>query len=120
MSGIPWSEILISLLLLVGTFTTVVGATGLIKFPDVYNRLHATGKNSTLGITAILVAGTIFFSVEFGLTLKLLLAIPFLFWTGSAGVHMIAGAAHRTGPDMAPETIRDDLEPKAGVTTRKE
>ncbi|MFZ5815581.1 MAG: monovalent cation/H(+) antiporter subunit G [Bacillota bacterium] len=109
------SEILISIFLLFGTFMALLGATGLLRFPDVYNRMHASGMSTTLGTTAIVIGGTIYFSVHDGLTLKLLLVIPFLFWTASAGTYMTARAAHRTGPNLAPETIRDDLQEKAGT-----
>lgn len=108
------SEIVISALLLFGTFMALLGTFGLVRFPDVYNRMHASGMSTTLGTTAVVIAGVIYFSFEFGLTLKLVLVIPFLFWTASAGTYMTARAAHRTGPDLAPETIRDDLKEKAG------
>lgn len=109
------SEILISVFLLFGTFMALLGVTGLVRFPDVYNRMHASGMSTTLGTVAVVIAGTIYFSLEFGLTLKLLLVIPFLFWTASAGTYMIARAAHRTGPNLAGQTIRDDLKDKAGT-----
>ncbi|MFZ5824850.1 MAG: monovalent cation/H(+) antiporter subunit G [Bacillota bacterium] len=109
------SEILISIFLLFGTFMALLGAAGLIRLPDVYNRMHASGMSTTLGTTAVVIGGTIYFSLHFGLTLKLLLVIPFLFWTASAGTYMIAQAAHRTGPNLATETVRDDLKDRAGT-----
>ncbi len=105
---------MISILLVLGTAMALLGTLGLVRFPDVYNRMHASGMSSTLGTTFVVIGGVIYFSYEFGLTLKLLLVIPFLFWTASAGTYMTARAAHRTGPNMAPETIRDDLKEKAG------
>lgn len=109
------SEILISLLLILGTVTVLLGASGVFRLPDVYNRMHGAGMNSTMGVFFIMVAGTIFFSVTEGLTLKLLLVVPFLYWTASAGTVMLARAAHRTGSPLAKETIRDDLEAKRGT-----
>jgi multicomponent Na+:H+ antiporter subunit G len=108
-------ELVISFLLLAGSITVLVGAIGVIRFPDVYNRMHATSKNTTLGAISILLGATIWFSFEFGLTLKLLLALPFLFWTASAGAFMIGRAAHRTGTPMARTTVRDDLATKKGI-----
>lgn len=109
------SEVFISLLLLFGSTLVLFGAVLLNRFPDVYGRMAATGKIGSLGLSSILVAGTIFFSVEDGLTLKLLLVLPFLYWTASAGAFTIGRAAHRTGPDLAPETIRDDLAARGGT-----
>lgn len=114
------SEILISLLLLSGTGLALVGAIGLVRFPDVYNRVHSTGKSATLGLVGILLAGTLYFSLRDGFTLKLLLVVPFLFWTASAGGYAIGRAAHRTGPALAPETIRDDLGARAGILRARE
>lgn len=114
------SDLISSLLLLLGTFLSLLAAVGLIRFPDVYNRIHASGKSLALGLTLILIAGTIFFSVRGEPTLKLLLVIPFLYWTASAGAFVIARAAHRTGPGLAPQTIRDDLAHRAGELTKKE
>lgn len=113
------SEILISLLLLVGTVFALLGAIGLVRFPDFYNRTHATGKTTTLGIAGVVLAGTIYFSLQEGLTLKLLLVIPFLYWTSTAGGFMLRRAAHRTGTPLAPETVRDDLRHKAGVARER-
>ena len=109
------SEILISIFVAIGTFFLLAGTIGLARFPDVYNRIHAAGKGTTLGLTGILIGATIFFSIHFGLTLKLLLVIPFLFWTAPAGMFMMGRAAHRTGPQMAKETIRDDISGQAGT-----
>lgn len=109
------SEILISIFLLFGTLMALLGVIGLVRLPDVYNRMHASGMSTTLGTVSVVIGGTIYFSIHFGLTLKLLLVIPFLFWTASAGTYMIARAAHRVGPNLAPETIRDDLKDKAGT-----
>lgn len=108
------SEILSSIFLLFGTFMAMLGTFGLVRFPDVYNRMHASGMSSTMGTVSVVIAGVIYFSFEFGVTLKLLLVIPFLFWTASAGAYMVGRAAHRTGPDLAPVTIRDDLKDRAG------
>lgn len=109
------SEILISLLLIMGTVTVMIGAVGLYRLPDTYTRMHATGMNSTLGVLLIVLAGTIFFTITEGLTLKLFLVVPSLYWTASAGSVMIARAAHRTGTPLARQTIRDDLAEKRGT-----
>lgn len=103
-------EILISVLLLTGATATLLGAIGVVKFRDVYTRMHSTDQGATLGLVGVITAGTIFFSVETGLTLKLLLVIPFLFATAPVGAFLLARAALRTGPNMTSDTMRDDLE----------
>lgn len=114
-----WIDVLVSLFLLIGTVFLLTGAIGLNRFPDVYNRIHASGKSTTLGLTSILIGATIWFSSHFGVTLRLLLVIPFIFWTASAGAHMISRAAHRVGPALAPETVRDDLAKHGGTVKER-
>jgi multicomponent Na+:H+ antiporter subunit G len=114
------SETIISILLILSGLLSLLGALGLVRFPDSYNRIHSSGKSTTLGTTFAVIAGAIYFSLTDGLNLKLLLVIPFLFWTASAGAFMIGRAAHRTGPNLAPSTIRDDLSREAGTVKEQE
>ena len=41
-----------------GTLFSVVGILGLIRLPDVYSRLQATGKVAVFGVVLLLVAAT--------------------------------------------------------------
>ncbi|HWT80996.1 MAG TPA: monovalent cation/H(+) antiporter subunit G, partial [Candidatus Methylomirabilis sp.] len=50
-------EVVPALLLLAGTFLIVLTGIGLLRFPDVYCRMHAAGKAGTLGVACI-VLGT--------------------------------------------------------------
>jgi len=83
-------------LVVVGAFFLTVGTIGLLRLPNVYNRMHATSKPTTLGTAAIFLAGF----VEFGPGsegLTALIGIGFLFLTVPTGSHMIARAAERIG-----------------------
>lgn len=119
MSG-TWTDLIVAALLVIGGLFALIGAIGITRFPDVYNRMHGSGISSTAGLPAILLAGTIYFSVHHGLTVKLLIFLPFLLWTGAAGTFMLGRAAHHTGPGLAPQTVRDDMEPLAGKLQAKE
>jgi multicomponent Na+:H+ antiporter subunit G len=44
------SYLIAVLAVLVGTFFSVVGIIGLVRLPDVYARMHATGKVSSFGV----------------------------------------------------------------------
>ncbi|MBZ6495969.1 monovalent cation/H(+) antiporter subunit G [Natrinema longum] len=88
--------IVVIALLVVGTFFLTVGTIGLLRLPNVYNRMHATSKPTTLGTAAIFLAGFAHFGPgEEGLTA--LIGIAFLFLTVPTGSHMIARAAERIG-----------------------
>ena len=41
---------------IIGTFFSVVGVVGYIRLPDVYTRLHTTGKISVFGVAMLLIA----------------------------------------------------------------
>jgi len=45
----------------VGTFFLTVGTIGLLRLPNVYNRMHATSKPATIGTVAIFLAGFVYF-----------------------------------------------------------
>ncbi|HET8903838.1 MAG TPA: Na+/H+ antiporter subunit G [Saccharospirillum sp.] len=87
-------EWLIIILLLLGAFFLMVGSIGLAKLPDFYTRLHAPTKASTLGIGALLIASTVFFSVnQDGISVKELVITLFLFITAPITAHMMGKAA---------------------------
>lgn len=88
------SEIMISLLIVIGAIFTLVGSIGLVKLPDFYMRLHAPTKATTLGVGAILMASAVFFSLtDEGLSLHELLITLFLFITAPVSAHLMAKAA---------------------------
>jgi multicomponent K+:H+ antiporter subunit G len=87
-------EILISLLVLIGAFFTLVGSIGLAKLPDFFTRLHAPTKATTLGVGSILIASTIYFSIKTGeLSLHEILITLFLFITAPISAHLMAKSA---------------------------
>lgn len=87
---------LVVALIVVGVFFLTVGTIGLLRLPNVYNRMHATSKPTTLGTAAIFLAGFVHFGPgNEGLTS--LIGIVFLFLTVPTGAHMIARSAERIG-----------------------
>ncbi len=94
-------DALVVLLLIGGTFFTVVGTIGLLRFPDFYTRLHATGKCDTLGEGLIILGAVIYHIVHYSETLlvpiKLLFLIFFIFIANPTATHAIVKAAYETG-----------------------
>ena len=79
-------------LLLVGSAFAFIGTLGLLRLPDVYSRMHATGITDTLG-AALILAGL---GVQAGLslvTVKLVFIGLFLFFTSPPTPHAVAAAA---------------------------
>jgi multicomponent Na+:H+ antiporter subunit G len=87
-------QVLGSLLFLVGAFFVFVGALGVLRMPDVYNKLQAGTKATTLGFVS-LALGLLCFQPAW--TLKILLIAFFVLVTNPIGSHALARAAKNTG-----------------------
>lgn len=89
-------ETLSTLLLCLGAFFYFAGTLGLLRFPDIYSRLHALAKADNLGLGCILL-GLALQAETLASALKLLLIWP-LALAASAGVsYAIARRADRLG-----------------------
>ena len=101
-------EIITSLFLVSGGTFMFLAALGLVRMPDVFMRLQATTKASTLGVGSLLLATATYFG-EVDITARSLLVLAFVFITAPAGAHAIARAAHTAAAQMWDQTVRDDL-----------
>lgn len=90
---------------LVGTFFSLIGIIGLIRLPDVYTRLHATGKVGVFGVVFLLVAAAILTPLGWG---RAAVLIVLLMVAGPVITHVLASAAYRIQLRMK-EPERDDL-----------
>jgi multicomponent Na+:H+ antiporter subunit G len=98
-------QVIAILAVVVGTLFSVVGVVGFIRLPDVYTRLHATGKVGVFGVVFLLVAAAFGEPLGWGRGLFLILLLVI---TGPATAHAIGSAANRIGlPRKGAE--RDDL-----------
>jgi len=90
------------------------GALGLVRLPDVYNRLQAATKCVTLGTCSILF-GTFLIVGPTAAGMKALLCIVFLLLTSPVAAHAIARGAHRAGVKLWEKSVVDKyLEDKEG------
>jgi len=92
---VSWSE-WISTLLLSGAFFFLAGTVGLLRFPDVYTRLHALTKADNLGL-GLTVAGLILQAGTLPAALKLALIWVLVIVTSAAACYLIAGSARSAG-----------------------
>lgn len=99
-------DIIGALLLLAGTSFLLLGGLGLVRMPDIYNRIQAGTKATTLG-TLLSLLGVAFLHPEW--SLKLLLIGVFLLLTNPLSSQVLARAAHRTGAPQASNTVADHL-----------
>ncbi len=95
------------LLLVAGAAFLLLAGLGLVRMPDVFNRIQAGTKATTLG-TLLSLAGIGSLHPDWGL--KLLLIGLFILFTNPLSSQVLARAAHRIGVKKAPQTIVDRLE----------
>lgn len=86
-------ELLVSALIVLGTFFVLVGSIGLAKLPDMMRRLHAPTKSTTLGIGSLLIASMVYFAAIKDLpSIHELLITLFLFLTAPVTAYMLSKA----------------------------
>ena len=102
------AETAIAFFLVFGAAFVLLGSLGLAKFPDIFTRLHAPTKASTLGVGSILLASTIAFSTgRGGLSLHEILITVFLFLTAPLSAYLLSKAAlHERGDDTWPHRTK--------------
>lgn len=91
----------------IGVLFNLFGCIGLLRLPDVYNRLQAATKCVTLGCCSILLGVLI----HFGITdagIKALIAIPLLFFSATVAAHALVRGTYHFGVKMTDRSVKDD------------
>ena len=105
-----------AVLTLLGSAFLFLGALGIVRMPDIYNRMQAGTKATTLGnILTLLGLGLLFP----GWLPKIILIILFVLITNPISSHALARASHRNGVELAHGSVLDALrddEETAGIT----
>ena len=119
-------EIIIYILLGIGVFFNLLAGIGLLRFPDVYTRLHAGTKCTTFG-SIFLVGSVVLLGLKnwwIGdtngavLAIHSIVALAAILITNPTGAHAIARAAHRSGVKPIGAVV-DDLKNKTVAKTVK-
>lgn len=110
------SDTIIGAVAVFGAAFILLAGIGIVRFPDLYTRMHAATKASTIGIGLICVAGAL--AIDHG-TAKILLAAAAIFVTAPTAAHLIGRAAYHdehieirldSGDDLA-ELLADNEHP---------
>ena len=106
-------EILVSIFLLIGAFFMLVGGIGMVRLPDLFMRLHAPTKSSTLGLGSFLMASILFSAIYGRFGFAEVLITLFSFITAPVSANLMAQAAlHlrlRSLSGEVPETLERPL-----------
>lgn len=90
----------------VGLAFDLLGTIGLVRLPDIYNRVQAATKCVTLGTCMILFGVFLHFGVN-ALGVKALIAIVFVLLSSPVGAHALARGAHVSGVPLWKGSVGD-------------
>ena len=93
MSAIDW---LSAVLVVMGAFFFLAGTAGLLRFPDVYTRLHSLTKADNVGL-GFVVIGLMLQAESPSAALKLFVIWMLVLPAGATAAHLVASAALRSG-----------------------
>ena len=103
------NEILGMIFIVIGLAFDFLGCLGLIRLPDLYNRLQASTKSVTLGTCGILF-GLFLFKGFTAAGLKAILCILFILLTAPVSAHALARGAHKSGVKLWGKSVCDKYE----------
>jgi multicomponent Na+:H+ antiporter subunit G len=104
------TEALVAVTMLGGTFFIFVTVIGLLRFPDVYCRMHAAGKAGTVGIALLILAPTLYFAAsEPFVAVRGILAIVFQMLTIPGATYLLAHACYARQYPRHGRTELDEL-----------
>lgn len=108
------TEIFVSFLLISGAMIMLLSSIGLVRFGDVFLRMHAATKAGTLGISLVIIGVALYFSDPL-ITIKLIALMGIYFFTSPIGSQVLAHSAHISNVQMVKETWIDELAEANGI-----
>ena len=105
---------------LIGTIFMLISAVGVIKMPDLYLRMSASTKTSTLGVACMLMGAVFFFmgEEELGVITRTIAIIFFILLTAPVAAHLLGRAGYYNGVPLWDKTKYDDLKGKFDPKTQ--
>ena len=92
-----------------GVLFNLLGCIGMVRFPDVYNRIQSGTKCVTLGVCLILL-GAVVVADDAPMQIKAVLCICFILITSPTGAHALARASRISGVRLWPQSVVDQFE----------
>ena len=114
MSGIQTT--VVAILAILGTAFMLLASVGILRMPDLYTRLQAASKASTLGAICVLLAAGLYFA-EKGILVRALLTAGFVFLTGPIAAYQIARSGYLAHAPLETGTVIDELQGRYDAST---
>jgi multicomponent Na+:H+ antiporter subunit G len=100
------TDIIGYILIIIGILFDIFGCIGLVRFPDVYNRLQASTKCVTLG-TILLLVGVAIISATGATSAKAIICAVFILLTSPTAAHAIAKGSYASGVPLWEDSVVD-------------
>ena len=108
------NELVGSIFIIIGLGFNFFGCLGLIRLPDVYNRLQAATKCVTLGTSSILF-GLFLFKGFDETGIKALLCMAFILLTAPVSAHALSRGAYLAGVKLWKGSVVDEYGDGEGI-----
>lgn len=95
--------------LIIGTVFICIAALGILRFPDLFMRVSASTKASTLGVGFLFLALAVHFN-DLGITMRSLATTAFLVISAPVAAHLISRSAYSSGVRLWKKTVTDELQ----------
>ena len=113
--SLPIQEIIAALLMGLGLIFLVGSMIGMLRLPDFYSRVHASGNSETLGTMLVFLGLAVYNGVSIT-SAKLLIILMFIFVGNPIGSHILTKAAYKTGhPVWTKKTLPADMLTDANI-----
>lgn len=121
MNELGASGLLACVVMGIGLAFDLFGAIGLVRLPDIYNRVQAATKCVTLGTCFILLGVAIygFGHEQAGMAVKALLCAAIVLLTSPVGAHAVARGAHISGVQLWEGSVMDRFKDDFGQPERE-
>lgn len=111
-------SIFISFFLLLGAGFMCLASIGILRFPDLFTRMHSATKAASFGV-GLTMLGVVLHFTTLWVTFVTVLIIGFIFLTAPVASHLIARAAYFKNTKMWEGTHIDELKGKYDLNSHK-
>ncbi|MDK9783646.1 monovalent cation/H(+) antiporter subunit G [Vibrio sp. B172a] len=89
-------DIIVGVLLCLGTLFTLIASLGILRMPDLYTRMHAATKAGTVGLASLLLAVAIAIP-DITVISRVIGTMLFIFITAPVAAHLLGKATQESG-----------------------
>lgn len=101
-------DIVSGALMLVGAVFVLLACLGLLRFDDLFSRVHSATKAITFGMALAMVGAALQLTQAVDIV-RLLLAVALQLVSAPVSSHIVARAAYHAGTELSPLTSVDEL-----------